>query len=122
MLKKTCEAFGIHKSHTTPYHPQGDGIVERANRSLLQMLRSYCSNTGDWEKWLPLLLFAYRTSQHSSTRNTPFTLMFGRNVKESLPFSSTNTAHDATSYKDHLQKRLAEMYDIVEANLVEAGL
>ena len=47
--------------------------------------------------------------------------MFSQNVKESLPFSSTNTAHDATSYKDHLQKHLAEMYDIFEANLVEAG-
>ena len=79
-------------------------MAERANISSLQMLRSYSSNTGNWGKWLLLLMFAYRTSKHSSTMNCPFTLMFGRNVKESLPFSSTNTAHDATSYKDHLQK------------------
>ena len=35
VLKQTLEAFGIQKSHTTAYHPQGDGLVERFNRSLL---------------------------------------------------------------------------------------
>ena len=74
VLKKTCEPFGIHKSHTTPHHSQGAGMAERANISSLQMLRSYSSNTGNWEKWLLLLMFAYRTSKHSSTMNTPFML------------------------------------------------
>ena len=41
LLRQTLEAFGISKSHTTAYHPQGDGMVERLNRSILQMLRSY---------------------------------------------------------------------------------
>ena len=38
ILLQTLEAFGITKSHTTAYHPAGDGLVERFNRSLLQML------------------------------------------------------------------------------------
>ena len=29
VLKQTLEAFGISKSRTTAYHPQGDGLVER---------------------------------------------------------------------------------------------
>lgn len=32
LLKRTCQAFGIQKTRTTAYHPQGDGLVERANR------------------------------------------------------------------------------------------
>ena len=35
VLKQTLSAFGIHNLHTTPYHPQGDGMVERF---LLQLL------------------------------------------------------------------------------------
>lgn len=76
MLQQTCEAFGIKKTRTTAYHPQGDGLVERANRSIIQMLHTYCCSKEDWEQWLPLLLYAYRTSVHSSTKLSPFTLMF----------------------------------------------
>ena len=67
ILRQTLEAFGTKKTHTTPYHPQGDGMVERFNRSLLQLLRTYVEKEEDWEQYLPLALYAYRTAQHSST-------------------------------------------------------
>ena len=71
------DAFGVTKTRTTAYHPAGDGLVERFNRSLLQMLRAFV-NQGDWEQYLPLVLYAYRTAVHSSTGVSPFELMFGR--------------------------------------------
>ena len=55
-LKQTLEAFGISKSRTTAYHPQGDGLVERFNRSLLQLLRCYVQSEPDRERYLPLVL------------------------------------------------------------------
>ena len=33
ILADLCKAFGVKKSHTTPYHPMGDGLVERMNCS-----------------------------------------------------------------------------------------
>ena len=62
LLKETCHSLGIKKTHTTSYHPQGNAIVERSNRTILQMLRCYVDGNGDWEKYLYLVLFAYRTS------------------------------------------------------------
>jgi len=41
LLTQTLEAFGVQKSRTPAYHPQGDGMVECFNRSLLQLLRAY---------------------------------------------------------------------------------
>ena len=53
------EAFGIKKSHTSAYHPEVDEMVERLTRSLLQLLRTYAQRQDDWEKHLPLVLYAY---------------------------------------------------------------
>ena len=57
ILTQTLEAFGVTKSRTTAYHPQGDGIVECFNRSLLQLLRAYVDNQDGWERYLPLVLY-----------------------------------------------------------------
>lgn len=119
ILRETLEVFGINKSRTTAYHPQGDGMVERLNRSLLQMLRAYVDTKEDWEKYLPLTLYAYRTAVHSSTGYSPFQLMYGREPKFSA--FSEPVAFDPTSYQAHLQAKLAELHDFVHINLSEAS-
>jgi transposase InsO family protein len=119
LLKETCKAFGVHKSRTTPYHPQGDGLVERTNRSLLQMLRTYCEQSSDWEKWLYLLLYAYRTASHTSTKCSPYVLMFGR--EPSLLSNLPNLASEAHIYAEHLQRKLHQMYELVELHLINSA-
>ncbi|KAL1252085.1 hypothetical protein QQF64_019881 [Cirrhinus molitorella] len=38
IVKELCKCTGITKTHTTPYHPQGNGTTERFNRTLMNML------------------------------------------------------------------------------------
>jgi len=119
ILKQTLDAFGVQKSRTTAYHPQGDGLVERFNRSLLQLLRTYIDKESDWEKHLPLALYAYRTAVHASTGVSPHVLMFGREPR-SLLFDS-QCSFDAGSYQQYLKAKLAELQDLVESNLVRSA-
>ena len=72
ILCHTLDAFGVTKSHTTAYHPAGDGLVEHFNRS---MLRAYVLNNTDWEQYLPLVLYAYSTAICISTGVSPFELI-----------------------------------------------
>ena len=83
------------------------------------MLRAYVEQHNDWEKYLPFVLYAYRTAAHSSTGVSPFELMFGRCAHK--PPLHTNSAHDVTSYQDQLKAKLAHLYDFVEVNNVEAS-
>ena len=119
LLRQTLEAFGIRKTHTTAYHPQGDGMVERFNRSLLQLLRTYIDKQEEWEQYLPLVLYTYRLAKHSSTGVSPFLLMFGRQptMRDIPPISSFDTG----SYQRELLMKLAELYDLVESNVAQAA-
>ena len=106
IVQSTLEAFGVKKSRTTPYHPQGDGMVERFNRSLLQLLRTYVERQEDWEQHLPLALYAYRTATHTSTGVSIVTPVGG---------------YEATSYQAVLQAKMAELQDLVEAHIAESA-
>ena len=77
-----CTLLDVRKSRTTPYHPAGDGLVERMNRTLITTLRSYGhDHPTSWDEFLPLALLAYRTAVQKSTDFTPARLMFGRELR-----------------------------------------
>lgn len=50
ILSELCRPLKITKSHTTPYHLMGDGLVEQMNRTVLSLLRTYTQEQGDWEE------------------------------------------------------------------------
>jgi len=80
--------LGIKKISTTAYHPQTDGLVERFNRTLIDILSKRVHPSGkDWDTQLPYVLFAYRSSGQESTKASPFFLLYGRNPM--LPTAST---------------------------------
>ena len=94
-------------------------MVERFNRTLLQLLRTYTETQDEWERYLPFVLFAYRTAVHTSTGVSPFELMFGRSPVQN-PFPAL-TAYDAVSYQSQLRTKLAHLSDFVETHLAQAA-
>lgn len=77
-----CKLLGVVKSRTTPYHPQSDGLVEKFNKMLLEMLaKADGEQPFEWEGHLRRLCLANNTSVHPTTGYFPFFLMFGRQVR-----------------------------------------
>ena len=72
----------VNKTRTTPYHPESNGMVERINRTLKDMLSKVVNdNQDDWDTRLPQVLLAYRTAEHMSTGVTPHRMLFGRQAR-----------------------------------------
>ena len=84
LTKAMCKEFGIDKIQTSPYHPQSDGALERWHACLKGMLKKSEKDLKNWDKHLKYLLFAYRSTPHCVTGFSPFTLMFGRDVRGPL--------------------------------------
>ena len=110
------------KSHTTPYHPMGDGLVERMNHSLLNLLRTLVEKEDDWEEHVQLLLFVYRTTKHSTTKLSPYEILFGQNpISPHLTIPPVTVIHNPGDYSGQLQRKLLELTEMVESNIVETA-
>ena len=122
LMKETCQLLGVQKTRTSPYHPQSDGLIERFNRTLLNMLSiAAAENERDWDLHVPLLMVAYRTSMQESTGCTPFYLMFGREARHpadvmfGLPPNSI--PQQVNQYALDLRARLESAYRLVRDHM-----
>ncbi|PIK33447.1 putative transposon Ty3-I Gag-Pol polyprotein [Apostichopus japonicus] len=78
-IKELCKLYGISKSRTTPYHPEGNGQTERFNRTLCGMIRSLDpARRRNWPDLLSNLVFLYNSTPHRVTGMSPYRMMFGR--------------------------------------------
>jgi transposase InsO family protein len=77
-IKLLSELWGFNQFMSAAYSPQSNGLVERFNSTLEDMIRAYTLETGSmWDECLPAILFAYRTSFHSGLNTSPDVVTFG---------------------------------------------
>ena len=123
VIKELCNIMSIQKSRTTPYHAMGNGLVERFNRSLLQMLGTLeADKKKNWKDYLPSVVHAYNCTKHVSTGFSPYKLMFGRDPKlpvdleYGLVSHSDPHEHDYSSFVDSLNKQLEYAWNLASEN------
>lgn len=79
------EEYGIDHIKSTLYYSPGNGQVEATNKTLLRIRsRMVYEKPKRWSDFLPLVLWAYRTSKRWSTQTTPFALVYGTEVVVSV--------------------------------------
>ena len=114
LLAEVYKLMDMKKVNTTAYHPQTNGLVEQFNRTLLDMLSKTAKRNGrDWDSCLPFVLFAYRTSPQTSTGESPFYLLYGRDPRlptEAVlcPPPNSLLPVEADDYITELTRRMSE--------------
>ncbi|XP_023243879.1 uncharacterized protein LOC111641862 [Centruroides sculpturatus] len=125
MFKEVCELLQIKRLLTTAYHPACNGIVERFNRTLIDIISHYVSkDQQDWDEWIPYALFAYNTTIHASTNDSPFFLLYGRDP--TYPFDlitrPTRTRYDVEeNFAAELQLRMANAHRVAQEHAEQAA-
>ena len=124
--RELMAASGTRLRMSTPYHPQSDGQTERANRTLVQMLRVFCQSAGGpaWASQLPFLEFAYNDAEQASTGKSPFFLNYGRHPDRPLSgmFASGGQAvHDDSPEGRLLTRRLQDALFCARTELSRAA-
>lgn len=122
LIQNLCQLVGIQKTRTSPYHPQCDGMVERFNRTLIDLLTKILQQQqGEWDDYLRQVALAYNTSPHSSTGFTPFFLTHGREARlpanlllpKSSPQSPTKSVPE---YAVDMISKLEDVFTAVAQN------
>lgn len=107
-----CNKYHITLGHSTAYHPQGNGLVESSNKSLVSIIKKLLEiNKKGWHKKLVNALWADRVSQNKSIGMSPFELVYGVDAvfPTSLATPIVKLLQEAGSEEDHMQQRLNQM-------------
>ena len=94
------QKLDIKHTKTSPAHPQCNAQVEVFNKTVAKYLSSFVDqSTLDWEQYIPMLMFSYNTSYHSTIMTTPFELLFGMRPRvPSFPHQDIQRIHYGESF------------------------
>ena len=110
VVQAICDFYQICKCNTTAFHPTCNGLTEKANATIMQSLAQYTSaNQKDWDVSLPALLFAFRIAPSSTTGESPFYLLYGREpmLPMEIPLKlPTKMPNSVLSYRSQLVQNL----------------
>ncbi|CAJ2628951.1 unnamed protein product [Trifolium pratense] len=121
-------ALGTKQHFTSVEHPQTNGQAEAANRVILRGLRRRLDqNKKKWVEELDNVLWAYRTTPHSTTGETPFRMVYGTEAVIPVEIGEPSRRTEQPLDEEQNDEALREELDLVEeirtgASLKEATL
>lgn len=102
LTNELIKQIGATHLYSTPYHPECNGQIERFNSTMDAKIAALSNaRRTNWDDQLAFVTLNYNTSIHSSTKQIPFEMMYGR--KPVLPF-------------DHQDASVTLDYDLEHAN------
>ena len=113
-------------SRTTPYHPQGNGQVERFNRTLLDMFRTLPENQKSrWKDHVNKVVHAYNCTRNDTTGYSPFFLLFRRQPRLPIDLlldpNLVTTSKTYPQYVSEWKNAMHEAYQLAGRKAKEKG-
>ena len=95
-FKRYCCDLGITNRYSTLAYPQGNGQAEAVNKVIVNELKKRLDDAkGKWVEELSHVLWTYRTMPRKSTRETPFSMIYGAEtvipLEAGFPMLKTST-------------------------------
>ena len=112
VFQTLCALLGIDKSKTVLRNPASDGICERFNRTMQQVLST---------ELLPFVTMAFRSAKSSATGYTSNFLLFGREnslpIEAFAPDTPEGSFFTAPEYVQHVRMMLKKAHAATMENL-----
>jgi hypothetical protein len=83
-----CQRWGIQIIYSSPRHPQSNGLIERANRTLKKAVTNWqrSNPTSDWASALPILLHRLNCIRQATIGIDPYFYVYGIKSWNELSF------------------------------------
>lgn len=116
ILQGICTQYNIKHSYTVAYHPSSNGLVERANRKILDALRPVVNSLhDDWEDWLPHIGACINSSMCESTGKSPHYILYGED--KNLPYDLLARPQTPVYNVDDYVKQHMHVFKDIHANV-----
>src|ERR1044072_3113536 len=112
-MEGLCKKFEIKHKLSSSYHPQTNGLVERFNKTLCESLAKVSEKETKWDEHIQEVLFGYRTNRQSTTKMTPFYLMYGRESVLPIEENEENN-EEITDIKESILRRKFNLLELEE--------
>jgi len=112
LLTTLNQIYQIKHIKTTAYHPQGNGQVERMNKTIKDILAKCTPRDGDWSHYVQSAAYAVRVSRSASTKYSPAELLTGRKFRQPFDNRHQEPPGDQTNVKltaDQEFKRISQI-------------
>jgi hypothetical protein len=82
IVREMEDRLGIAPRFSSVYHPQSQGVTERANSTIKKMINKFMQEFGNqWDKFLPFLVFAPNDAINATLGFSPHQLLYGRSLR-----------------------------------------
>ena len=113
LFQNTCKLLRIKRIHTTAFHPESNGGIERGHRVLIEYLRHYVTeDQRDWDDWIPYAAHVYNVTTHGATGYAPFELLFGYGARVPSSLQEQPTPRYNYDYISELKGRIQATHAI----------